>query len=385
MARPSHVDSQRMISLVDELTLRLEVLTWLTEDNLIEISTQQERYSTIIDPGLVKCLMDHLSLLRDYNNFNPETDGHVIDVEEKSDNISEEAYYIADLLEKNTVEVTRWLTNDKDSFKFLSQAVNQSTSGVPTFLDITKDLRKLYLIKLITPVEEELSREQELEEIDAKLKKAKAEESDNNERLINLRRQREEGRDNRNKEIQKLRIELEKNERETNENIREIVKKNDIRMAKLKKEYEGKTNEHEASREKLRETLNNLRVENKKNEEEWIKNKQKLQSNKIEITIKEYDKEMTENTQQLERETKAYLENKEALEMAEDNVRQLRKEKERVEEENKKEAAKIKNFESLQQQKELASAYVAAHWKGLKTRQDYEKLKKSKKKRRGKK
>lgn len=385
MARPSHVDSQRMISLVDELILRLEVLTWLTEDNLIEISTQQERFSTIIDPGLVKCLMDHLSLLRDYNNFNPETDGHVIDLDEKSDNISEEAYYIADLLEKNTIEVTRWLTNDKDSFKFLSQVVNQSTSGVPTFLDITKDLRKLYLIKLITPVEEELSREQELEEIDAKLKKAKAEESDNNERLINLRRQREEGRENRNKEIQKLRIEGEKNEREASETLKDITKKNEQRLARLKKDSDAKTNEYETTREKLRETLNNLRIENKKNEEEWIKNKQKLQSNKIEITIKEYDKEMIENTQQLERESKAYLENKEALEMAEDNVRQLRKEKERVEEENKKEAAKIKNFEALQLQKELASAYVAAHWKGLKTRQDYEKLKKSKKKRRGKK
>ena len=385
MARPSHVDSQRMISLLDEFILRLEVLSWLTEDNLIEISTQQERFSSIIDPGLVKCLMDHMSLLREYNNFNPETDGHVLDIEEKSENISEEAYEIADLFEKNIIEVTRWLSHDKDSFKFLSQVVNTASSGVPTFLEISKDLRKLYLIKLITPVEEELSREAELEEIDAKLKKAKAEETENNERLINLRRQREEGRENRNKEIQKLRIELEKNERETNESIKEITKKHEIRMNKLKKEYEVKTNESETRREKLRENLNNLRVENKKNEEEMIKNKQKLQSNKIEITIREYDKEMIENTQQFDRETKAFMENKHSLEATENLIREIRMEKTRREEEEKKDSAKRANFEQMQKQKDVASAYIASHWKGLKTRQDYEKLKKSKKKRRGKK
>ena len=112
-----------------------------------------------------------------------------------------------------------------------------------------------------------------------------------------------------------------------------------------------------------------------------IKTKQKLLSNKIEVTIKEYDKEMIENSMQLERETKAYNENKEALEMLEEHIRQLRMEKDRIEEENKREAIKAKNYESLQQQKEIASAYIASHWKGLKARQEYEKLKKNKKKR----
>jgi hypothetical protein len=384
MSRPSHVDSQRMVSLLEELHQRLEVLSWLTEENLIEISSRQEDFSKILDPSLVKFLMEHLSLLREFNNFNPETDGHVIDMEERDENISAEAYDIADFLEKNTIEVTRWLITDKDSFKFLSQSINVGTSGVHGFVDVSKDLRKLYLTKLITPVEEELSRERELEEIDAKLKKAKGEENDNSERLINLRRQRDEGRDNRNKEIQKLRIELEKNDRETNDTIRDIQKKTDTKMNKLKKEYDAKETEHIQNREKLRETLNNLRVENKKNEEEWIRQKQKLQSNRIEITIKEYDKDMIENAQQLDRETKAYGENKEALEMLEEHIRQLRVEKTRLEEENKREAIKAKNYESMQKQKELASAYIAAHWKGLKSRQDYEKLKKNKKKRRGK-
>ena len=121
------------------------------------------------------------------------------------------------------------------------------------------------------------------------------------------------------------------------------------------------------------------------NEEEMIKNKQKLQSNKIEITIREYDKEMIENTQQFDRETKAFMENKHSLEATENLIREIRMEKTRREEEEKKDSAKRANFEQMQKQKDVASAYIASHWKGLKTRQDYEKLKKSKKKRRGKK
>ncbi|OMJ70394.1 hypothetical protein SteCoe_31641 [Stentor coeruleus] len=380
MTRPSHVDSQRIVSLLEELNQRLEVLAWLTEENLTEISTRQEDFSAILDPGLVKCLMVHLSLLREFNNFNPNTDGHVIDLEEKPDNVSDKDYEVADLLEKNTVDLTRWLTTDKDSFRFLSQSINNDSPGVSAFVDVSKDLRKLYLTKLITPVEEELSRERELEEIEQKLKKSKAEEADNNERLINLRRQREEGRENRNKEKHKLNIELEKNERETNDAIRDMLKKKETKMNKLKKEYEAKEKEYSATKEKLAVDLKNLIVENKKQEEEWIKSKLKLQSNKIETTIKEYDKEMIENAQQLEREMKGYNENKEALEMLEENIRQLRMEKARIEEENKREALKLKNYDNLQQQKELASAYIAAHWKGLKSRQDYEKLKKTKKK-----
>lgn len=381
MTRPSHVDSQRIISLLDEMNHRLEVLSWLTEDNLSEISSRQEDISKILDPGLVKCLMAHLSLLRGFNNYNPENEGHVLDIEEKVDSVTDEAYEVADLLEKNTIEITRWLASDKDSFHYLSQSINIGNSGVPGFIEATKDLRKLYVTKLITPVEEELSRERELEEIEAKLKKSKAEESENNEKLINLRRQREEGRENRNKEIQKLRIELEKNDRETTETLKNLSKKNETALNRMKKEYDAKDNEYAQQKEKLREELYTKRVENKKSEEDMIRTKQKLQSNKIEITIKEYDREMNENATQLERESKAYAENKEALEMLEEHIRQLRMEKERIEEENKREAMKVKDFESLQQQKEIASAYIASHWKGLKTRQEYEKLKKNKKKR----
>ena len=366
--------------MLDETNQRLEVLSWLTEENLVEIDSHQEEHSRILDPGLVRCLVEHLTYLRNFNNINPVNAGQVIDMDEKNENLSPGDYEIADSFEKNTIEITRWLTSDKDSFKYLS-SINLGSSGVPSFLEAAKDLRKLYVNKLITPVEEELSRERELEEIEAKLKKSRAEEAENTERVNNLKRQREEGKKNKDAVIKELKSNIEKAEREFKEQTEKITRKNKFDNDKLKKEYDAKEKEYTDTQEKLKEQLVALRLENKKSEEEMIRTKQKLQSNKIEVTIKEYDKEMIENHVQLERETKAYNENKEALEMLEEHIRQLRMEKERIEEESKREALKAKNFESLQNQKELASAYIASHWKGLKARQEYEKQKKSKKKR----
>lgn len=381
MTRPSHVDSQRIISLLDETNHRLEVLAWLTEENLDEVFNKQEDFSKVLDPRLVKYLINHLNLLREFNTFNPENENRVIDLGEKTEGISDKAYEIADLLEKNTIEVTRWLSNDRDSFTYLCQLINVGTSGVPSFLDVAKELKKLYLTKLITPVEEELSRERETEEIDAKLKKAKAEEAENNERLENLKRQRDEGRENRTKELRKLRQEQQNNDLEISSKIREIQKETERAIRKLGSEYDPKIRELKDKKDLLDENLAKFREEEKKKEEDPIKDKQRQQMNKLEVTIKEYDKDMIENAMQLERETKAYNENKEILEALEMNIRQIRTEKERIEEENKREAIKAKNYESLQSQKEIASAYISAHWKGLKTRQEYEKLKKSKKKR----
>ena len=381
MSKPSHADSQRIVSLLDEMNHRLEVLSCLTEENLIEISSRQEEFSKFLDPNLVKCLMVHLTLLREFNSFNPENDVHVIDTEERLDNFKDRAYEIAEFLERNTIEVTRWIISDNYSFKYITESLTLGNSSVPAFLDVARELRKLYITKLLTPVDEELNRERELEEIEIKLKKAKIEEAENNEKLTNLKNQREEGRNNRKKELEKIKIERDKFEMETSEEFKKIDKRIKTDERELKRKYDSIENEHKHTKDKLTEDLIALRTENKAKEEELIKAKQKQQSNKIEVTIKEYDKEMIENTTQHEREAKAHNEHKESLEMLEEHIRQLRMEKDRIEEESKREAIKAKNYESLQHQKEMASAYISAHWKGLKARQDYEKLKKTKKKR----
>lgn len=67
--------------------------------------------------------------------------------------------------------------------------------------------------------------------------------------------------------------------------------------------------------------------------------------------------------------------------MLDHQIRELRIEKARMMEEAKREMQRRKNYEEMLRQRELAAEYVQAHWKGLKNRAEYEKLKKARRKR----
>ncbi|CAG9312140.1 unnamed protein product [Blepharisma stoltei] len=386
MARPTHVDSQRIISLLEEMNQKLRILSWLSEENLEEVSYRQEELSSILDGDLVISLINHLRLMQAFNQYITKSDGRLIDIHDIDieNEIPEDAKTIGHHLEVSTSEVCRWLAKDPSSFEYLTKMISRTSSGTRNFSETTKDLQKLYLNKLMTPVEEEMNRERELQEIEEKLTKSKQEESSWNDKLTNLRRQREEGRENRNKEIQKLKAEIEKIKKETEDRINGINKTIQNRQKKSKQEYESKFTSLAQQFEQLTKEVDDLRAANKVKEDSLIGNKQKLM-HRLGDNIKDYDRDMIDNQQQHEREEKTFNENKKALEMIEDHIRQLRMEKKRMEEEEAKEALKRKNFDALMSQKNTASEYISAHWKGYKSRLDYEKLKKSKKKRRGKK
>mmetsp|Transcript_8516 Transcript_8516/g.12593 ORF Transcript_8516/g.12593 Transcript_8516/m.12593 type:complete len:97 (+) Transcript_8516:1354-1644(+) len=94
---------------------------------------------------------------------------------------------------------------------------------------------------------------------------------------------------------------------------------------------------------------------------------------------------MEDLSEHLERETKAFEENKKALEMVEDHIRQIRLERKRMMEEQRRDEEKRRKYQNNIKQKDAAAEFIQAHWKGLKLRQEYEKLKKQKLKKRGKK
>lgn len=66
--------------------------------------------------------------------------------------------------------------------------------------------------------------------------------------------------------------------------------------------------------------------------------------------------------------------------MLDDQIRQLRLEKKRMEEEAKREMMKRKNYDEMIKQRNMAAEFIQAHWKGLKTRQEFDKLKKKNRK-----
>lgn len=308
MARPTHVDSQRIISLLDEMTKKVHVLNWLTEDNLSQVQYNMKELRRIIPPRIVEDLINHQIYVHSFNDSNIKGDGKLVDFTDADleyDGI-EEAKEAAKHLEMSTLKITRELTQDAESYKYLSKVMpDTSTSGISGFLDITRDLRKLVLTKLTTPIEEELSRERELEEIEEKLRKAKEEEAAWSEKLTSLRKQREDGRENRNKEIQKLKAELGEVKSNTEKSQQKIERDSNARMTAAEESFLDKMNQYNQQIEKLKKEVEDLVRENKDREQNWLKQKA-TQTRKIEDKITAYDKEMIENNETLDRETVRY-------------------------------------------------------------------------------
>ena len=276
--------------------------------------------------------------------------------------------------------------SDAESFKCLETSIKSYSAPMQSFAEVMRDVKKLYLSKLTTPAEEELSRERELTEIEEKLVKARAEENLWSEKLARLRREREQGREARNDELQKLKSEIEKLKKETEDQIKRINDNTNKKSKETASEYSSKIEKLRAETKVLAKDVNELRSQNKDAQDRMLNTRQKLQTGRIEDNIREYDKRMYENTEQLDRESKAFDDHKKALEMLADHISQLRMEQKRMAEEEERDAQKRKDYEMVLKQKSQAAEFVAAHWKGLKARQEYEKLKKTKlkKKRRGK-
>jgi hypothetical protein len=58
MARPTNVDSQRIVTLMDETISKVRILSWLTEDNLASVDASKEDLENIIDPDMVIGLLN---------------------------------------------------------------------------------------------------------------------------------------------------------------------------------------------------------------------------------------------------------------------------------------------------------------------------------------
>lgn len=172
MARPTHVDSQRIISLLDEMQKKVRVLNWLTEDNLGQVEYNMTELLQILPLGIVEELSNHQAYVRAFNDSNIKGDGKLIDFTDAEAEYEglEDSKDAAQKLEKSTLKITRELSLDSETLKYLITVIpDTSSSGIYGFLDIGRDLRKLFLAKLMTPIEEEMSREIELEEIEEKV------------------------------------------------------------------------------------------------------------------------------------------------------------------------------------------------------------------------
>ena len=158
MARPTNVDSQRIVTLMDEVISKARILSWLTEENLAQVEGSKSDLENIMDPELLVVLLNHFTLLTGFNGYNTDEDTGCI-----KDEFDEESENIANHLSKSTNDLVRYFARDPDSLRYLTESFGDMKSpAILEIVNILVNLRKLAITKLMTPLDEELSREKEI-------------------------------------------------------------------------------------------------------------------------------------------------------------------------------------------------------------------------------
>jgi hypothetical protein len=100
---------------MDEVIGKVRHLAWLSEENLGQVEECKADLENIMDPDLLVILLNHLTLLNGFNDYNTNAEGYI------NEEFDEESETIATHLAKSTNELVRCLSRDSDSFMYLTQ------------------------------------------------------------------------------------------------------------------------------------------------------------------------------------------------------------------------------------------------------------------------
>lgn len=385
-SKPTNIDAQRIIAIMDELKEKLTYLSVCTPQVLAGIQNEEgQATQENMGPDLMKLFTEQTKLEELYVMANAAADHNFEQREDGEDAVREEEQS----LKKNTLELCRKMRERQRTVPNLVPELRNlqerdATRNVIQFLHTLNDMQDLTLKRLTTTVEEERSRTELLEHY----KNREAEASKRRQQLerdLNLiRRECERAQSQRNNILNKLRAEL------------WIVKKSSQdKMADLRNRYDKRMKEHEAAfgtkEEEILKKINNLREANKKarvaNEDEELGQKGKAKRHEMDVEgiIKEYDVKVKEMAFQLGERTDLYNKEKKQLLELSDHFKKVDEEKKTIEAEEAIADARRAKREAEAHRRKCAAALVQAFWRGIIQREAYGIMKKAKKKKGGKK
>ena len=227
----------------------------------------------------------------------------------------------------------------------------------------------------MTPIEEELSRERELEQVQEKLAKAKEEEARSERELFKMREERSKARENRSQIVMNLRSQIGEVRSKTEQRSKQIERESKQRSEVRDKSHTDRFGKLGDTVVQLEKEIEELQKQNQEDEES-IRGKIKRLETRARNPITTYDTEMTEKTETLDRLKDKASEEQARLSQLEENFRQIQTERARLAEMERRETQRREMELKRLMQRNLAAEYIQAHWKGYSERAEFDKLKK---------
>ena len=358
---------------MDEVISKTRILSWLTEENLALVEGSKSDLENIMDPELLVVLLNHFTLLTGFNGYNTDEDTGYI-----KDEFDEESENIANHLSKSTNDLVRYFSRDPDSLRYLTESFGDMKSpAILEIVNILVNLRKLAITKLMTPLDEELSREKEIQLITEKLEKTQQDEKNWVKQLNAVKKERTNAKTTRQQEIYSLKEELNKVQQDTKQRSQILMDKSERIQRADAEAHLDKEDQLTQELESLEKEVEDLENDNREKEILLRDGRRKLQTQKLVDKIQFYDTEMKQKKETYNKRMEKYLLEKARLESFEERDRQLQEEKQRIENEEASAASRKNVYDKHIQDLNNAVEYIQAHWRGLKTRAQYEKDKRA--------
>lgn len=365
---------------MDELKEKLTYLSVVTPQVLEGLQSEDGQTACeLLGPDLVKQFSEQIRLEEIYVVANQASDGafgHTEDNEDVREDVKS--------LQKNTLELCRKMKAVPNIVQELRNFQETRPGAVIQFLKTLADMQELTLKRLTTTVEEERSKMELLEHYKVKEFEASKRKQQLEKDLHHIRRECERAQSQRTEVLTKLKADLLDVKDSKLDRMNALRTRYENRMKEYQEQFNGRKEDYLKKINALKEK--NTKTRGQSNEDELAKKKTvRRYEMDVENVIKQYDTTIKEMAYNLNEHQEGFKkEQKQLLELRE-HFSKVDSEKECISNEEGIADARRAKLEAEKQRRADSAAQVQAFWRGIIQREQYQVLKKNKKKKGGKK
>jgi hypothetical protein len=382
-SKPTNIDAQRVLAIMDELKEKLTYLSVVTPQ-VLEGLNGEEGASTaeMIGPELMKRMQEQMRLEDIYNVSIQKADGAFLAMD--NDDVRE----TLDRLQKNTRELCRKMKDKPTIVADLRNFQETRPANVVQLLRTLADMQDVTLKRLTTTVEEENSRKELLQLYLEREQAASAKRSLLEKDLAHIRREREKASSQRTEQITKLKADLHDVEENTEAKQNNLLRHHEKCMAEhlqkhkaFEAKYAGTSDAKDPPGEipKLKQKYKELKETDKEAEIGKISKKRRGENDLLGV-IKDYDTNISELKTDYEAQVIDYDKEQKELQELEEHFEKVDSENARLAQEEQIVQARKAKMDAIRKREDDMATLVQSYWKAILDRDMFAKEKKARKK-----
>jgi hypothetical protein len=373
-SKPTNIDAQRILNIMDDLKEFLTYLSVVTPQVLEGLQGEEGAASCeLLGPELVKQFAEQIRLEELYVVANQASDGY--GHEGDTEDVREETKS----LQKNTLELCRRMKATPNIVAELRNHQETRPAQMVQFLKTLVDMQELTLKRLTTTVEEERSKMELLEHYKVKEADASKRRQQLDKDLNHIRREKDRSQSHRTEILTKLKADLLDVKENKLDRMNALRTRYENRMKEYQDHFNQKKDDYQKRIDALKAKNQKLREESQAGEVAQKKTVRRYEMD-VEGEIRKYDTTIKEMAYHLNEHHEGFKKEQKQLMELREHFSKVDAEKECIANEEGISDARRSKLEYEKNRRNEASAQVQAFWRGILQREQYQIMKKNKKK-----